>query len=207
MSLVSEALRKARAERERRQVEAGSLPPALAPAPRPASHRLLPYLLVASVLSGLAGAALVTLLARPRGPTPPEPRAAVVPNTRAEPVVAVPEPEVPANPEKAFLPSPVSAAPASAPAAPREPSPAPEAVAPPPTPTPAETVELVLQGTVSGVEFTLEYLVYGTNRSFARINGQEVTPGDSVAGFAVDRILEDRVVLRRGTQTVVLKVR
>lgn len=54
---------------------------------------------------------------------------------------------------------------------------------------------------------TLDFLVYGPTRSFARINGQEVVEGSTVAGFVVEKILEDRVILRQGQETVVLKTR
>lgn len=60
MSLVSEALRKARAQQLRQAAEGGQLPPAVAPAPQ--RRRGLPLLLLVSVFSGLAGAAGVAFL-------------------------------------------------------------------------------------------------------------------------------------------------
>lgn len=211
MSLVSEALRKARAEHQRRALESGQLPPAIAPAPR-ARTPVLPYLLLASFVAGSLGAALVLWVAssKPHGPTLSKATPATRPTTPPPPAAARSDlSEITHHPPR--RPSPPPTVPAGPPAVASQPTPPPVPTLTAPTPTPLPThprpAEFVLEARTSGVHLRLEYLVYGAGKAFARINGQEVTPGSTVEGFTVAQILEDRVILERRGETVVLKVR
>lgn len=210
MSLVSEALRKARAQQLRQAAEGGQLPPAVAPVPQ--RKRGLSLLLVVSLLSGLAGASLVALF-WPRPPVVPQPPAASPPLPSPQPAGVV-NPAVPL-PTPAPLPNPVPARPLSPEERPLQASPAPTEPPLPGVPQPGPTPEakpsppqeFVVNAKLTGTVLTLDFLVYGPTRSFARINGQEVVEGSTVAGFVVEKILEDRVILRQGQETVVLKTR
>lgn len=210
MSLVSEALRKARAQQLRQAAEQGQLPPAVAPAPP--KPRGLPLLLLASLLSGLAGAAAVVFLwSRWPGSAPVAPAPSPV-APQAAPLAAAKEAPAP-------LPTPVQ--PPQTPVRARPEAPAPAAIQPPAEPaahtltqlppTPAAKLpvsqEFVLQAQLPDMVLTLDFLVYGGAKSFARINGQDVAVGGEVAGYTVEAIHEDRVVLRGRAGTVVLKLR
>lgn len=78
-----------------------------------------------------------------------------------------------------------------------------------PTPLPKITApqEFVLKAQLPDTVLTLDFLVYGGGKSFARINGQDVAVGEEVAGYTVEAIHEDRVVLRGPSGTVILKLR
>ncbi len=197
MSLVTEALRKARAEQQRRQVQQGlELPPWQ---PRPGRKSSLPLwaMILVSLLSAAISAALAVWWVASRlapaapAPTPAATQPAASPH--AQPTFL---PQAVATP--ALLEARPTAPPIRPPEAERSPVPSPAASSPP---------ELVLSGVADGVRLQLDYLVYGAGRSFARINGQEVRQGDSVAGFVVERIEEEQVVLRGPSGLVVLKLR
>ncbi len=210
MSLVSEALRKARAQQLRQAAEQGQLPPPVAPAPP--RQRGLPLLLLVSVFSGLGGAATVAFLwSRWLGSAPTLP-APAPPATAATPLAATTQQPAP-------LPTPVQPSPgpvqpqAAVPPLLKTPAraegdvPSVTPVAPTPSPEAMAPKEFVLRAQLPEAELTLDFLVYGGAKSFARINGQDVMVGDLVAGFTVETIQEDRVVLRGPTGTVVLKLR
>ncbi|MGC8916747.1 MAG: hypothetical protein ACP5NF_07200 [Thermoanaerobaculum sp.] len=212
MSLVSEALRKARAQQHRRELEAGQLPPAVAPPPAPRRGLPAGVLLVASLLSGAAGAGVVALLfLRPHGePTaprigpqerPPAPEAfAEPPGTSGTLGLGGPPPK----PEASRL---ASGPPVSNPGPTVTPTPTPVLEEPPHPAVPASAREFVVEANVGGTTLHLDFLVYGAGKSFARINGQDVAVGSVVAGHTVEAIGEDRVILRGPTGTVTLKVR
>lgn len=210
MSLVSEALRKARAQQLRQAAENGQLPPAVVPTPQP--RRGWPLLLLVSVFSGLAGAAAVAFLwsrwlgsapgflppSQPALPVAPLPAPTEVPSFRPTPA---PPPQLP---RQAGGDSPAPELPPP-PAAPTPPTVA--QVAPPAPPKGPTTQEFVLEAHLPDGVLSLDFLVYGSGRAFARINGQDVAVGDEVAGFTVEAIHEDRVVLRGASGRVVLKLR
>jgi hypothetical protein len=52
----------------------------------------------------------------------------------------------------------------------------------------------------------LDFVVSSTDRRMARINGQWVAQGDTVAGATVQRIESDRVIVRRDDRTSVLRL-
>lgn len=210
MSLVSEALRKARAQQLRQAAEGGQLPPAVAPPPQ--RRRGLPLLLLVSVFSGLAGAAGVAFLwSRWPGsfpvaavPSPPVPTVlpavggAETPQPAPTPAQALQSPRQ----AREETPAPVISQP------PAEPTPPTVArVAPTPSPKGPTTQEFVLRAPLPDGVLNLDFLVYGSGKSFARINGQDVAVGDEVAGFTVEAIHEDRVVLHGASGIVILKLR
>lgn len=52
---------------------------------------------------------------------------------------------------------------------------------------------------------SLDFVINSRDRHLARINGQWVSEGDTVAGARVQRIEADRVLVRRRGQTSILK--
>lgn|GEM_PF-2449401 len=208
MSLISEALRKARAEQRRREIERGVAPAPLPALPPPRTGFPFFGVLAASLLSALVAAFAVWLLTRTEAPSPPqpEPAAGLVPN----PPQAASAPSPPAKPKHQT--SGPSALPETRAPAQATPPPTPKNLQPPTpegrrSPSPPGPYELVVEGQVDGVTLHLDFLVYGAGRSFASINGQEVRPGSAVDGFVVEQILEDRVLLGGPKGKVVLKVR
>jgi hypothetical protein len=207
VSLISEALRRARAEQQRREIERGAAPPPLPLAPPRPPSSPLPWVLAASLLSALLAAAGVWLLL----PGPPHPVPAPASPKEAPPAAAQQSaPSTPTAPSQPPVPRSLPAA--SSPELPEAPaSPPPATPAPQPTAPSAATApgvqEFVVEGKVAGVTLHLDFLVYGASRSFASINGQEVRVGSTVEGFVVEEIREDRVLLRGQAESVVLKVR
>jgi hypothetical protein len=207
VSLISEALRRARAEQQRREIERGAAPPPLPLAPPRPPSSPLPWVLAASLLSALLAAAGVWLLL-PRPPPPgARPRKPERSAARRCPAVR------PLHPDRTLpAPGPPVAASGKLPRAARGtglpatcyPRPATHG---PPAATAPGVQEFVVEGKVAGVTLHLDFLVYGASRSFASINGQEVRVGSTVEGFVVEEIREDRVLLRGQAESVVLKVR
>lgn len=197
MSLVTEALRKARAEQQRRQLQQGLQPPPWQPRPGRKSTLPLWAVILVSILSAAMSGALAVWLVASR-PAPPAPA----------PTPAATQPAASPQAQPAFMPE-VVPPPATPEARLTAPPIGPLATENPPAPSPGASSprELVLSGTADGVRLQLDYLIYGAGRSFARINGQEVRPGDSVAGFVVERIEEEQVVLRGPSGLVMLKLR
>lgn len=198
MSLVSEALRKARAEQRRREIAAGQGPPQMVPsfkAPKTTSFWTL--LLVSLMSAGLAAGLVIylkpsishTSQAIPLEPSPTPPLT-FVPTPPTAKVAAV----KPTLPPEVF---------------PETGDPAPHETLPPPTPSPttppATPREFIVEGSVDGVYLHLDFLVFGAGRSFASINGKEVREGDEITGFVVEQIQEDRVILRGPGGPVILK--
>ncbi len=82
-----------------------------------------------------------------------------------------------------------------------------EASSPRPQPQPqlAEG-EFVGEAHVGGITFTLDYLVYRKVNPFAQINGQDVRVGGVVEDYVVEAITADSVVLTQGDAKIVLRV-
>ncbi|MCX7894767.1 MAG: general secretion pathway protein GspB [Thermoanaerobaculum sp.] len=203
MSLITEALRKARAERQRQEALAGQLPPPVSPAPA-APTKVGAGVWFLSLLSGVAGALLVLLFWPEK--TPPSPPHSPAPQSQMRVTV----PTQPPLPLPTATPRSLNAASRATPSLPSavahqqdQPSPS----HPSPEATPPTEREFVVEARLGGTTLHLDYLVFGASRSFASINGQEVRVGDFVAGFSVVAIGEDRVVLQAGKQRVILKVR
>jgi hypothetical protein len=78
---------------------------------------------------------------------------------------------------------------------------------PVPTPTPPGPREFVGVAELGDVTLTLGYLVYRTTDPFAQINGIDVQVGSIIEGFAVDEITRDRVILHDDDGRVVIRVR
>lgn len=77
-----------------------------------------------------------------------------------------------------------------------------------PTPqTPAlEEGEFVGEAKVGDVTLTLDYLVYRKENPFAQINGNDLRVGGVVEDFVVKRITVDSVELAKGETTIVIRV-
>lgn len=223
MSLINEALRKARqaAAEHDDQRNLGRVPQAYPGRNRrrgvgPAAIALVAF------LAGIVGAAAVWWIVGAGAPDTPLPQAATL--------QAPPE----TGPEKAAGDPP--AAPASAPEASAEPAEQPVRVvtsAPPPpvvtgpgdsetglsdpppatpaaTATPGTTAsnerEFVMDADLGYATLSLGYIVFRPVRPFAEINGNDVYEGSEVAGFTVDAIEIDRVVLSDSRGPLVLRV-
>jgi hypothetical protein len=65
----------------------------------------------------------------------------------------------------------------------------------------------VLDADLGDVTLSLGYIVFKPSDPFAEINGREVRQGSLVEGYRVEEIERDRVRLRQGERTVVLRVR
>jgi len=233
MSLVSEALRKARRERaERLAHEQGrALPPTgVGEAPRRAGLRLMAGAALA-VLAGVFGGIVAWwFLAQGGDPDttsgPPDQGAAAVVAER----VAVPEQ---AASQPVELDGPQTERPEIVPrlTANAESRPAVSggvasveeqdvgSAEPPPTATPAPVEqtsgavpvaqgprEFVAEARLGDVTLTLGYLVFRQTDPFAEINGTTAFVGTVVEGFRVDEIRRDRVVLSDQHGPVVIRV-
>lgn len=64
----------------------------------------------------------------------------------------------------------------------------------------------ILDADLGDTTLSLGYIVFRPLRPFAEINGEEVYEGSEVAGFVVDRIEADRVVLRDADGPLELRV-
>lgn len=198
MSLVTEALRKARAEQRRREIAAGQGPPQMLPSfPSSKNTSFWTLLLVSLMSAGLAAGLVIYLkpsisltsqaIPQEKSPTPPLTLVPTPPTAKVADVKPTLPPEV--FPETV--------------------DPAPLETFPPPTPSPttppAIPREFIVEGSVDGLHLHLDFLVFGAGRSFASINGKEVREGGEVTGFVVEQIQEDRVILQGPGGQVVLK--
>lgn len=233
MSLIGEALRKARAEAARREAERDGvpIPPTIVGATRRPRGAFGPPAVAAIALAtALGGAGLAWVLARGDRPsTPPTTRAAETPPAAQPPVAAhtgapQPLPEVPPAATVATrLPAVREVAPlvppAQEPAAPRgaeagspNQAAAPEKTLPAPA-GPAQRTEpsgersFVLRAELGYATLELDYLVYRPGSPFGRVNGQDIVVGSTVAGFTVEEIGRDFIRLRDERGPLVLKVR
>ena len=233
MSLVSEALRKARQEAAAREaarrggvVRSGLVAPSTR---RSLTPRLL-LLAALVIVAGLAGA-LGAWLVLGRGLQP------ATAGHRSGSPESVPAPSPPGGDVRAGAGTPAaSTAPALAAGQP-EParSPAAQGVVPPPAvatwPSPRQSAKtlptprtgaaggaphtpptgvdrtFVLDADLGRVRLHLDFIVYKPSAPFAGINGAQVVPGSIVEGLVVEEIGRDFVGLRDGGRTVTLKVR
>jgi hypothetical protein len=223
VSLINEALRKARqAAAEHDDQRSVGRPLQAYPSRGPRRGMGPAAVALVAVLAGLAGAAGVWWIvgtasnepgsadAEIRGmPRPVHlPSPSPDPTTRPEPTPSTAEPDEQPDRAAAPAPSPRPAADTPAPAAP--------AAEPPQAPTPSEKPTAVV--TTSGVRvyvmdaelgyasLSLGYIVFRPVRPFAEINGTEVYEGSEVAGFTVEKIEIDRIVLRDSRGPLELRV-
>lgn len=235
MSLVSEALRKARqqAGQGAGQKPGSVVPPTLVLPPRAPRRRLsLVAQLLVALGAGAAGAAGVWWIATlqrggPLGPHP-EPTPSSTTGATAQPTAAPPgiDSERPPFPTSGAVHSAGDAAivavPTPAASAARLPPPAESQAAAAPEPTPAQRGDTELANSAEArprersflidadlgyAKLHLDYLVYRPGSPFGRVNGQDVVIGTTVAGFMVEEITVDYVKLADRRNTVILRVR
>ena len=220
MSLVTEALRKAR-----RQSGAGGpheggavVPPTLVLPPRVPRPRLgaAPLLLVAAAAAVGGAAGVWWVVGRQRvEPAPgPLPRA---PEAVATAAGAAPAPV--ATRTTALAPAAASATPAislqgepgspPAPAAQAAPLAVPgqEAVTPEGEVADRRERPFLIDADLGYAKLHLDYLVYRPGSPFGRVNGQDVVTGTTVSGFVVEEITADYIKLADRRNTVILRVR
>ena len=217
MSLVGDALRKARESGAPGRPPGAVVPGSLVLPPRRRRTGIGPVpLLLVALAAGLGGAAGVWWATRQRpsaqpAPTPAPPAAA--------PVAATPAPtEVPAT---AAVPPPAVAAQEGPAAAPAAPVPAlPAAVATTGGAEPAPPVGdaggqaggrrlhvALIDADLGYARLHLDYLVYRPGSPFGRVNGRDVVIGSQVDGFTVEEITADHIKLADRRNVVVLRVR
>lgn len=221
MSLIDEALRRARQEATRQDAakrdEAYRHVPVLPPMASKRSSPLRPALIGAAVaLLVVGGVALGIYLGSGNAPEP-EPRVAEAPSAAPVPapepqrpvtvVEQTPQPEPTPTPEP--TPAPVVVAPTPAPPAP-EPEPSPEPVAPEPlpAPTPAPTPEPAPTPVPEvrtyvreiplpeGGSLRLNGIAFSASQPVALINDKVLAKGESYEGFMVTDIQPNMVELR-----------
>jgi hypothetical protein len=206
VSLVHEALERAREEAARREALARG--ESTTPRPAPPQYRFVPSrwlaAAAAALVIGLAGFALAILVRRPPGPAPtggtldssPVP-ASPSPSPAAPPVAATtaigePTPSPPASsaaPTAGVASGQAPTAPAAPPRADRRPAARPAAA------LGREVVALELQG-----------IVWSSERPTAVINGIVLGLGETVAGFTLLRVEPRGVVLGDGEREIELRL-
>ena len=222
MSLVSDALRKARAYATARDIQRhGAAAGAYAPPPR--RSRLGLGLVLGAVIALAAattGAAFVLWWfgrgepAAGAAAVPPGPANVATPAAEIEARAGAERPrpaptrvdgENPSQPAAAVAaePNPPAAASEAAPTATDQPP----ASAPPPADAPAGERVYVLRADLGYAKLQLDFLVYKPSGGFGRINGQDVIPGSVVDGFTVEEFGPDFVRLRDGRGLLVLRTR
>ena len=228
MSLVSDALRKARREASLRAAPRLGyvLPPRLVtpPAIRRAP-RGLAFVVAIAVAAALLGAAAAWWLLADRGGRRAAQGASaeeVAPAGGRRDAAAQGEAagrgdtagSVPALSPADQAPTPAAAAAAAPPSGATEPATIAAAPSPPPTPTaarpggegaPAER-SFRIDADLGYATLHLDYLVYKPSAPFGRVNGQDVVIGSVVDGFVVEEITADAIRLRDKRGVVVLRV-
>lgn len=66
--------------------------------------------------------------------------------------------------------------------------------------------EFVAEAHIGDITLTLDYLVYRTENPFAQVNGRDVRVGSVIEDFVVEAITTDSVVLTRDQTKIVLRV-
>jgi hypothetical protein len=236
VSLVSEALRKARQEAAAREARSrGALPTTVGASPR-ARRSVWGTAVVLVVVAAGAGAAITWLalghrtesraaasLKPPAGTvaaaTAKAPAAVSNATTVAgtKPLAGVPHERThpaPTAPAAAPAPSPYPATPHS-----KEPSPVaatvPSTAATTSSATPSAVAErggerervFVIDADLGYAKLHLDWLVYKPGASFGRINGQEIVVGSNIDGFTVEKIDPEAVTLRDRHGALVLRAR
>lgn len=232
MSLINEALRKARSEAASREGRSRALPTALAGGPRRRRTGVgLVVVTLVAAAAGLAGAAVAwwafgrdaTPPARPATAVAVEPAApgslptpAPGPTPQAvvgqQPAGISPDATVRGGPAPDESPSaPIVEGPASEPHAAGAAVTADPAPVDLPTPVPprraAPERSFVLTAELGYARLHLDYIVYKPSAPFGRVNGQDIVVGTVVDGFVVEEIGESHVRLRDSRGVVVLRVR
>jgi hypothetical protein len=235
VSLVTEALRKARQEAAAREAARRGKPVSIRAARPPRSPLDAPRLLAVAALAlgaALAGAGLVWWMqergAGGAGPvaTPPATTASPTLPATSQPLAGTTTPTLGPGTRigTATPPRELTTAGAGLTQAPpplETPVPAPGAAGsnaqPGPTSRPESAPALagaearervfVLDADLGRVKLHLDFLVYKPSAPFASINGRQVVPGSVVDGLVVDEIGRDFVRLADGTGTIVLRVR
>lgn len=212
MSLVSEALRKARSRAD--GGPGAVVPPSLVLPPRRyrSGIGIAPLLLVA-IAAGLGGAAGVWWAVGRQRPAA-APLAPAATPTSVEPGAAPPTAGIPAPAAGAAA---AREGTASAPQAPPdEGAPAADATpasAPPPaTPEPVfrgerRTHDVLIDADLGYAKLHLDYLIYRPGSPFGRVNGHDVIVGSIVEGFTVEEITADYIKVADRRNTVILRVR
>jgi hypothetical protein len=224
MSLVSEALRKARQEAAEKRAQQRGVIYTGTIVTSSSGSRLGLGLVIGSIIAAVAalggGAAVWWTISRtdptaqseesPTGPTPAaESAVAALP---APPPASEPIREPETVPEA--VPSPAQASPAPQPELVAVATPAPIQ----PTPAPqlddtaaSEKVEpvrvYVVEADLGYARLSLGFLVFRSEDPFAEINGTEVREGQSIDGFVVEKIERTQVTLRDDQGPLVLKVK
>jgi len=222
VSLISEALRKARAEAAAREGRSRGLPTAvLGGVHRPrrgAGAGLIALIAVAAAVGGAAlawwvfgrstppadgaRAAAAAPAAAARTATRPADGAHVVADAVPPPATAVSGPRsVGATGAPAAVPTTVGTGSPAGGTADRPPSPA--------RPAEGGTRErsFVLTADLGYARLHLDFIVYKPSAPFGRVNGQDIVVGSIVDNFVVEEIGESFVRLRDGRGAVVLRVR
>jgi hypothetical protein len=203
MSLIHEALERAREEAARREARARGDLPAERPAPPHydfSRSRALPVV-AAALLVGLAGFGLARWLERPSAPGPGQ---SAGPTAAPAPVASAPSP-APSPPEATDSAAP--AAPLAAPAAPDVTPPAQPAeqpggaARPERRPRPAPPAEPPVEATAA---LELQGIVWSSEQPTAVINGLVLAQGETVGELEVLRIEPRSVVLGDGERTIEL---
>jgi hypothetical protein len=236
VSLINDALRKARqaaAEHEARQPEAAFRAPKAYPSRGPGRRSGVVLLVLVAATAGVTGAVLVWWILDKGGTAVAEvdqPAANAVIETigGSQPVSAEIIEKALANPGDA-VDSPDSRAggteildegPARGQSAGEAPIPDEQSAAAPHTATPQAPEEpdaqekpavgkriFVLDANLGYASLSLGFIVARSVRPFAEINDIEVYEGSEVAGFVVEKIEPDQVILRDARGELVLKVR
>jgi hypothetical protein len=223
VSLINEALRKARqAAAEHDDQRSAGRPPQAYPSRGPRSGTGPAAVALVAVLAGLAGAAGVWWIVGTASNEPQSAEAEVhlttpvvdsaspptEPASNTQPPLSTVEPKEKPDRAAAPAPSPQPATAMSGPAAP-EPEP-PPTVIPRHEPTKVVTTSgarvFVMDADLGYASLSLGYIVFRPVRPFAEINGAEVYEGSEVAGFTVEKIEVDRIVLRDSRGPLELRV-
>lgn len=219
MSLINEALRKARREAAANGDDQQVMGPPAGLRRGPRIPFEIVALLAVVVLAGAAGGAATWWIlrddSRPARAASPDSPSPEVPAVVAEPepaAAAVAGPVATPTPS----PLPVEAA-TAADAAPLTPTEAADTPAPTPTRTPAPSGPLAIgpageriylvEADLDGTHLSLGYLVFRPVDPFAEINGREVRVGAEVEGYRVTAIEREAVTLRRGEAVIVLQAK
>lgn len=226
MSLIGEALKRARLEAARREGEERGTAHSSVPAYLPARRRSRASALAATLVAALTGAGAVYLFLRPASTPEPSARPPLLgedktagahdPASAAEPQSSVPLAAASATP-----PAPIAAAgpPPSSRAQPRDlgAGRSPEAAAPPPGPSadargegvaPAAGAKVYVRvAELGGTRLELDGIVASETDPVAMINRKLLGIGEGLDGWVVEKIEAKQVTLRGGRETVILKLR
>ncbi len=225
MSLIGDALKRARLEAARRDGEERGTAHSSVPAYLPSRRRSRAGWIIATVVAALAGASVVyLLLAGAPVPTPEisarpalldKQERATIPDSPAAVTAPAPSPSVealspplpsspPASPA-ASEPSPVSSPPAPPAAAAASPAEAAKPAVGEPVPPGARVYVAVAQ--VGATRLELDGIVASPTDPVVMINRKLLGIGEGIEGWVVEKIEVKQVTLRGGSQLIVLRLR